>query len=106
MEIDCPSVKAKQDAVEAFLFLDVREQDEFDFASLSGSTLIPMSEIQERVSELEPHKDKAIVVFCHHGGRSTQVMMWLAQQGYENVKNMTGGIDAWSQLVDSTVPRY
>ncbi len=106
MEIDCPSVKAKQDAAESFLLLDVREQEEFDFASLSGSTLIPMSEIQERVSELEPHKDKEIVVFCHHGGRSTQVMMWLAQQGYSTVKNMTGGIDAWSQLVDPTLPRY
>ena len=106
MEIDCPAVKAKLEAAESFLFLDVREQDEFDFASLPGSTLIPMSEIQERVSELEPHKAEEIVVFCHHGGRSTQVMMWLAQQGYSDVKNMTGGIDAWSQLVDPAVPRY
>lgn len=106
MEIDVQSVKAKQDAAEPFLFLDVREQHEFDFASLPGSTLIPMSEIQERVTELDEHKDREIVVFCHHGGRSMQVMMWLAQQGYSKVKNMTGGIDAWSQAVDPAVPRY
>ena len=106
MEIDVQAVKAKQDASESFLFLDVREQHEFDYASLPGSTLIPMSEIQERVSELEEHKDREIVVFCHHGGRSMQVMMWLAQQGYSSVKNMTGGIDVWSQVIDPSVPRY
>ncbi|MFK7819011.1 MAG: rhodanese-like domain-containing protein [Planctomycetaceae bacterium] len=106
METDCPSVKARLEAGDDFLFLDVREQDEFDHASIEGSTLIPMSEIQQRVSELEPHKEKDIVVFCHHVGRSMQVTMWLAQQGFTGVKNMTGGIDVWSQSVDSSIKRY
>lgn len=106
METDCQSVKARLDAGDDFLFLDVREQDEFDHVSLNGSTLIPMSEIQERLNELEPHKEKEIVVFCHHGVRSMQVTMWLAHQGFTTVKNMAGGIDVWSQTVDPTVKRY
>ena len=75
MEVDCRTVKSKQDASEPFVFLDVREQQEFDCASLPGSTLIPMSEIQERVTELEQHKEDEIIVFCHAGVRSRQVMM-------------------------------
>jgi rhodanese-related sulfurtransferase len=106
METDCLSVKARLDAGDDFLFLDVREQDEFEVAAVEGSTLIPMSEIQERFGELEPHKEKDIVVMCHHGGRSMQVTMWLAQQGFTGVKNMTGGIDVWAQTVDSSIKRY
>lgn len=106
MQTDCQSVKARIDAGDDFLFLDVREQDEFDFASIEGSTLIPMSQIQDRVGELDPHKEKDIVVLCHHGMRSMQVTMWLTQQGFTSVKNMNGGIDAWSQAIDPTVARY
>ena len=106
MQTDCQSVKARIDAGDDFLFLDVREQNEFDFASIEGSTLVPMSEIQERVGELEQHKERDIVVFCHHGMRSMQVAMWLTQQGFTSVKNMDGGIDAWSLAVDPAVARY
>ena len=106
METDCLKVKAKIDAGDEFLFLDVREQDELDAAAIEGATFLPMSEIQQRVSELEPHKERDIVVFCHGGVRSLQVTAWLQQQGYTSVKSMSGGIDAWSQVVDSSVPRY
>ena len=70
------------------------------------STLLPMSEIQERVGELEPHKTGEIIVYCHHGMRSLNVTMWLAQQGYEKVKSMSGGIDEWAASVDKSLPRY
>lgn len=106
MEIDCESVKAKLDANEDFLFLDCREQAEFDAVSIDGSTLIPMSEIQERIAELEAHKDREIIVFCHHGGRSLQVAMWLSQQNYKSVRSMHGGIDVWAQTIDASLPRY
>ena len=106
METDCLKVKAKIDAGDEFLFLDVREQDELDAAAIEGATFLPMSEIQQRVSELEPHKECDIVVFCHGGVRSLQVTAWLQQQGYTSVKSMSGRIDAWSQVVDSSVPRY
>lgn len=106
IEIDCQSVKSKLDASANFLLLDCREQQEWDHVHIDGATLIPMSEIQDRVGELDDHRDREIVVYCHHGGRSLQVAMWLAQQGFRNVLNMTGGIDAWAQQVDPDLVRY
>ncbi len=106
LEMDCRAVKAKLDAGEPFLFLDCREQDEYAAAKIDGTKLIPMSELTQRVTELEPHRNSAIVVHCHHGGRSMRVTNWLRQQGFANTTNMAGGIDEWSQQIDSSVPRY
>jgi len=106
IEIDCQSVQSKLDASDDFLLLDCREQNEWDHVHIEGATLIPMSEIQKRVGELDEHRDRELVVYCHHGGRSLQVAMWLAQQGFRNVLNMTGGIDAWAQQVDPGMLRY
>ena len=83
METDCRTVKAKLDAGEDFVFIDCREQAEYDVVRIEGSTLIPLSEMAERVSELEPHKDSEIIIYCHHGGRSLNVANWLKQQGYK-----------------------
>lgn len=106
MEIDCQSVKQKLDNGEAFRFIDCREADEHATASIPQSTLLPMSEIADRVGELEPYHDEEIVVHCHHGGRSMRVAMWLKQQGFQNVKSMAGGIDVWAQTIDTSIPRY
>jgi rhodanese-related sulfurtransferase len=106
MEVDCQTVKRKLDAGEGCLFLDCREQDEYDFVRIEGTKLIPMSEIQKRVGELEDYKTGEIVVHCHHGGRSLQVTRWLRQQGFENVKSLAGGIDQWAQEIDTALPRY
>jgi len=106
LEINCPQVKSKLDAGTPFLFLDVREPDEYATAKIAGTTLLPMSQLAERAAELEPHRDGEIVVHCHHGGRSLRVTMWLRGQGFTKVSNLTGGIDAWSQQIDPSVPRY
>lgn len=106
LEIDCQSVKSKLDRDEEFLLLDCRERDEYDAVHLSRSTLLPMSEIQNRVEELSAYKAGEIVVYCHHGIRSLNVAIWLRQQGYANVKSMSGGIDEWSMSVDRSLPRY
>ena len=106
IEIDCQQVRARREASENLLLLDCREQQEWDHVHIEGATLIPMSEIQNRVTELEEHRDREIVVYCHHGGRSLQVAQWLQQQGFSSVLNMTGGIDVWSQEIDSSLPRY
>ena len=90
----------------AFLLLDCREQDEYDTAQMAGSRLIPMSEIQQRIGELEPHREQRIVVHCHHGQRSLRVTQWLRSQGFAHAQNMQGGIDTWSTQIDSDVPRY
>ncbi len=106
LETDCQTVKQKLDASEDFLFLDCREQNEYDQVHIEGTMLLPMSEIQERVGELDEHRDREIVVHCHHGGRSLQVAGWLVQQGFADAKSLAGGIDLWSQVIDPALPRY
>ena len=106
LEIDCQTVKRKLDVGEAFLFLDCREPSEHVTARIAGTELIPMSELVDRVGELESHRDAEIIVHCHHGGRSLRVTNWLRQQGFAKATNMSGGIDEWSQAIDPTVPRY
>lgn len=86
------------------IILDVREPDETRLAPFAGALEIPMSEVPARVGELDPDSD--IVVLCHHGIRSGRVAAFLDQQGFRHVANLTGGIDAWSLLVDPRVPRY
>jgi rhodanese-related sulfurtransferase len=84
--------------------LDVREPDEIATASVSGALEIPMREIPGRLDELD--RGKPLVVMCHSGGRSRRVAEFLAGNGFANVFNLRGGIDAWSLEVDSSVPRY
>jgi adenylyltransferase/sulfurtransferase len=106
LEITCDAVKRKLDAGERFFFLDCREPDEHATAKIAGATLIPMSQLAERVGELAAHKDDEIVVHCHHGGRSLRVTNWLRHQGFAKVCSLAGGIDEWSQKIDPAVPRY
>lgn len=86
------------------VLLDVRQPEEIQAASISGSVCIPMNEVAWRLDELDPKAE--IVVFCHHGVRSQQVAQLLQMRGFKDVKNLAGGIDAWSVAVDSKVPRY
>lgn len=86
------------------IVLDVREPWEFETASLPGSLHIPMNQIIERVSELD--QQAPIVCLCHHGMRSMQVALYLQRQGFTNLFNLTGGIDAWSRQVDPSVASY
>lgn len=86
------------------LILDVREPWEIEKASMAGITAIPMREIPARVGELD--RAREIVAVCHHGGRSMQVAMFLEQQGYSRLHNLSGGMEAWSREVDPRVPRY
>ena len=106
LNIDVSAVKQLRDSGEQFLLLDVRNPDEYATAKIEGATLIPMGDLQARLSELEPHKQDHIVVHCHHGGRSMRVTQFLRQQGFSQVQNMDGGIDAWSLQVDPSVLRY
>ncbi len=83
--------------------LDVREPWELETASIPGVVHIPMQEIPARAGELDPTRE--IVAMCHHGGRSMQVAMFLQQKGL-TAHNLSGGIEAWSREIDSSVPRY
>jgi rhodanese-related sulfurtransferase len=86
------------------LLLDVREPWEFERARIAGAELVPMREIGARLDEIDPARP--IVAICHHGGRSLQVAMFLEKNGYNNVHNLAGGVDAWSRTVDPAVPLY
>jgi adenylyltransferase/sulfurtransferase len=88
------------------MLLDVREQNEYDYAHIDGAILLPLSELMTRYTELEPHRDKLIVAHCHHGTRSAQAIGFLQSNGFTKLKNLAGGIDAWSNEVDPTVPMY
>jgi len=88
------------------LVLDVREANEVEKASIAGSQWIALGELSDRLGELEAFKDRPIVVHCHLGGRSADATRLLMDRGFGNVKNLDGGIDAWSLTVDPNVPRY
>ncbi len=106
LEISCAAVKQKLDRGDTFYFLDCREADEYEVVKITAAQLLPMSEIQERLGELEPHRGSEIIVHCHHGGRSLQVAAWLNGQGFADVKSMAGGIDVWAVEIDPSLPRY
>jgi len=103
-QISAPELKARLDARDSLVLLDVREPEEVALASLPGAMHIPMNDVPARLHELDPTEE--IVVFCHHGMRSASVAAFLAQRDFERVLNLTGGIDAWSLQVDPNVPRY
>ena len=91
---------------EELLLLDVREPSEHARAKIEGAKLVPLGQLEARVSELAAWRGKRIVIHCHHGGRSARACGLLRDQGFEHVENLAGGIDAWSQSVDPGVPRY
>lgn len=88
------------------LLLDCRTPEEFATARIEGAVLIPMQEIERRVSELEGREDDAIIVHCHHGVRSLRVTAFLRQRGFGRAVSMAGGIDRWSVEIDAGVKRY
>jgi rhodanese-related sulfurtransferase len=107
LEITAREVQQRIDAGEKLYLLDVREPSEFAVSKIEGAVLIPMRQIPGEIQEIEKRADEApLIVFCHHGVRSLNVVHWLREQGVENCTSMAGGIDAWSAIVDPTVPRY
>ncbi len=96
-------LKARLDADDRPVLLDVRERWEFELACIEGSKLVPMSELERRFSELDPEAET--VVICHHGLRSAYVTQVLARAGFSNVVNLEGGLDGYAD-VDDSVQRY
>ncbi len=103
-EIDPVEVKAKMDRGERFYILDVREPHEYQICSIPGGHLIPLGELPQRVHELDTADE--IVAHCRSGMRSAKAVDFLRQAGFKKVKNMVGGILAWSDKVDPRVPKY
>lgn len=97
-------LKDRLDKGNKVFILDVREPWEYSMAKIEGSVLIPLGTLPQSLDQLD--RDAEIVAHCHHGMRSADAVGFLHQQGFKSVKNLVGGIDAWSIQVDPTVPRY
>lgn len=103
-EITPKELKALKDSGADFELIDVREKDEYEMANISGK-LIPMGEIPDRYSEIP--KDKKVVVMCRSGMRSANIVQYLETvQGYKDAYNLAGGILAYSDDVDPSIPKY
>ncbi len=105
-EVTAAEVRRRLDGGETLLLLDVREAAERETACIAGATWIPLGELASRASELEDWRNRPVVVHCHHGGRSARGAALLQEQGFSQVSNLTGGIEAWSLTIDPSVPRY
>jgi rhodanese-related sulfurtransferase len=103
-EISVLELKARRDRGEQPVVLDVREDWELQLARIPGVVHVPMNQVPARLAEFAP--DAETIVMCHAGGRSMRVAQFLVNQGFTNVANLSGGIDAWSQAIDATVPQY
>jgi adenylyltransferase/sulfurtransferase len=103
-EIDPVEVKAKIDRGDRFLLIDVREPHEYQICRIPTARLIPLGELPKRVNELDSADD--IVVHCKSGVRSAKAADFLKQAGFKKVLNLKGGILAWSDRVDPSVPKY
>jgi len=103
-EITPQALKARLDKPGAPLLLDVRQDWETKLCRLPNAVHIPIEEIELRTDELDPNDE--IVVYCHQGVRSAAVADYLSQLGFRNVKNLSGGLDAWARAVDPTMRRY
>ena len=111
-EITVAELSEKLKSQDTFILLDVRELHELEYAKLTDDRLqiTPMSELAQKGLDALPESAKSqsaeIIVMCHHGSRSAQVTAWLAQQGWTNIKNVRGGIDAYARQIDQSVGFY
>ena len=102
--ISVKDLAARMKSDNAPILIDVREPHEHDYARIEGAQLKPLGDIYTWVQELD--REREYVIHCHTGRRSAYAAQVLRQMGFKKVKNLTGGIDAWSAQVDPNVPRY
>jgi adenylyltransferase/sulfurtransferase len=104
IDISVSDLKRRLDSGELVTLVDVRNPQEYEICRIEGSTFIPLPQLADRLHELDA--SDFIVVHCHHGPRSTRAVNMLKELGFKQVKNLAGGIDAWSLEVDPDVQRY
>ena len=107
IEVAPQEVQRRRQAGEKLVLIDVREPAEFQTARIEGAELIPMHTIPAELPRLDAlADDNTLIVFCHRGVRSLNVVNWLREQGVANCQSMAGGTDRWSLEIDPSVPRY
>ncbi len=104
-QMSVQTLKKKMDAKENIFVLDVREPHEVPIASI-GAPLIPVGSLAERVAEIASHKNDEVIIHCRSGARSQKAALILKEAGFTNVSNLAGGILAWADNIDPTMPKY
>ncbi|MDP7343659.1 MAG: rhodanese-like domain-containing protein [Alphaproteobacteria bacterium] len=104
MYIDVHNLNTMRRSGDPHTLLDIRESQEVEVCAVDGSLNIAMSELLNRLDELP--QEHPLVVMCHVGGRSAQVVQWMRANGFENALNLVGGINAWSAEIDPSLPTY
>ncbi|AFS52448.1 rhodanese-like domain-containing protein [Leptospirillum ferriphilum] len=104
IEILPQELKERMERGEDILLIDVREDWEHARVKLPGARHIPLAKLPQMLSQIDPKKD--IVVYCHHGARSMQACQFMKKNGFEKIKNLRGGIDAYARVVDRSLPTY
>ncbi len=104
MEITATELAERLKRRDELVVVDVREPEEHSIAHIEGARLVPLNSLPERMAELDSSRE--IVLHCHHGVRSQRALEFLKRSGFQKLKNLRGGIDAWSREVDPSVPRY
>ena len=102
-EIRVEELKQRLDAGESLFLLDVRDEFEYEISNIGGQ-LIPLAELSKRVNELDVNQN--IVTVCKMGPRGAKAVQFLQKAGFEQVRNLTGGIHSWSDRVDHCVRKY
>ncbi|MGH8256225.1 MAG: rhodanese-like domain-containing protein [Steroidobacteraceae bacterium] len=103
-EISPQELKHRLDAGEALQVLDVREPWECAIVSLPGTVNIPLAQVPQRLKELDAGRE--LIAMCKAGGRSRRAVQYLQTAGFQQVANLTGGIDAWARDIDPDLPTY
>ncbi len=104
-EITATELNKAREEGEDIQLIDVRQPDEYAFAKIAGAKLIPLGEIISRMDEIDENRDT--VIHCKMGGRSARAIEALQRAGFKgNLRNLRGGITAWSNEVDPKVPKY
>ena len=104
LTIDVQELYEMMEKGEKVLLLDVREENEFQFCKISGSLNVPLTLLVQSLDKVDT--GQFVVTVCHHGHRSLKAALILKEFGVQNVKSLSGGVDAWSTHIDPTVKRY
>lgn len=106
LQCSVEELRDKRARNDEFLLLDVRTQHELDRVKLSPCTHVPLHDLENSLDKLAEWRNKEIIVMCHHGGRSSMAQDFLLSEGFQRVRNLTGGIHAYALSVDKSLPAY
>ncbi len=105
-QLSCIELKKAMDEGQALVLLDVREPHELGICKLDYTLHIPLAELRFHMDDLEKFKEQTLVVYCRTGRRSQIATEFLLEAGFSSVKNLTGGIHAWSDEIDASLSKY